>query len=160
MKCEHCQADVYAIHVNQNHGKLCTGCFKMENAIKQIKQDEGLRLKPYRCTAGKLTIAYGRNLEGRGITIEEAELMLTNDIVDCLADLRRVFAGFDTLNDNRKGALLNMRYQLGPNRFKGFKNMIAAIKQNDWPLALIEGMDSRWYKQVTQRADRVLKMFV
>ena len=50
--------------------------------IRQLALHEGLRLKPYKCTSGALTIGYGRNLDARGITEAEAEMMLSHDIDD------------------------------------------------------------------------------
>jgi lysozyme len=58
-----------------------------ENMIRQLTTHEGLRLKPYLCPAGKLTIGIGRNLEGKGITKQEAIMLLENDIQECLDDL-------------------------------------------------------------------------
>jgi lysozyme len=58
-----------------------------ENMIRQLTTHEGLRLKPYLCPAGKLTIGIGRNLEGKGITKQEAVMLLENDIQECLDDL-------------------------------------------------------------------------
>ena len=52
----------------------------MSNLIAQLKRHESLELKPYKCTSGKLTIGVGRNLEDIGITEQEAELLLLNDI--------------------------------------------------------------------------------
>ena len=48
----------------------------MSNLVNQLMRQEGLRLKPYKCTGDKLTIGYGRNLEDRGITESEAMAML------------------------------------------------------------------------------------
>jgi len=45
----------------------------------QITTHEGLRLKPYHCPAGKLTIGIGRNLEDKGITEKEALMLLENE---------------------------------------------------------------------------------
>jgi lysozyme len=58
-----------------------------ENMIRQLTTHEGLRLKPYLCPAGKLTIGIGRNLEGKGITKQEAIMLLEYDIQECLDDL-------------------------------------------------------------------------
>ena len=54
--------------------------YRMESMIGMLKRHEGLRLKPYQDTIGKLTIGYGRNLDDRGISKEEAEYLLRNDI--------------------------------------------------------------------------------
>jgi lysozyme len=55
----------------------------LERIQEQLVRHEGLRLKPYRCTAGKLTIGIGRNLDDRGISQKEAYAMLERDIKDC-----------------------------------------------------------------------------
>ena len=56
----------------------------LKNRIKaQLVRHEGLRLKPYRCTAGKLTIGIGRNLDDCGISQKEAYAMLERDILEC-----------------------------------------------------------------------------
>ena len=47
-----------------------------------IKKHEGLSLKPYKCTAGKLTIGYGRNIEDKGISQEEAERFLDDRLYE------------------------------------------------------------------------------
>ena len=54
-----------------------------------LVRHEGLRLKPYRCPAGRLTIGVGRNLEDKGISSSEAFNMLANDIVECEDDLKK-----------------------------------------------------------------------
>ena len=131
----------------------------MNLAKSLIQKHEGLRFKPYRCPAGRLTIGFGRNLEGKGISKAEAHLLLFNDLVECEADLQKIFTDFDNWNENRKAAILNMRFQLGPNRFRGFKKMIAAIQANDWELAAVEAKASKWYKQVTRRAEEVINLF-
>lgn len=55
--------------------------------LNQLRSHEGLRLKPYRCTSNKLTIGYGRNIEDNGITIDEAEYLLNNDVDKCIKQL-------------------------------------------------------------------------
>ncbi len=52
----------------------------MTKLIEQLKRHEGVKLKPYFCTQGKCTIGVGRNLEDVGISEEEAEMLLINDI--------------------------------------------------------------------------------
>ena len=80
------------------------------NRIKaQLVRHEGLRLKPYRCTAGKLTIGIGRNLDDRGISLKEAYAMLESDIQDCeqwlIDEIPEVY---NTLDEVLKSVLLNM----------------------------------------------------
>lgn len=81
---------------------------------EQLIRHEGLRFKPYRCTAGKLTIGVGRNLDDCGISKPEAMVLLDNDILSCEAELLEhlpvVYTG---LNDTRKAVLVNMCFNLG-----------------------------------------------
>ena len=80
------------------------------NRIKaQLVRHEGLKLKPYRCTAGKLTIGIGRNLDDRGISQKEAYAMLERDIQDCeqwlIDEIPEVY---NKLDEVLKSVLLNM----------------------------------------------------
>lgn len=125
------------------------------NTVDFIKQNEGYRKHPYKCTAGKTTIAYGRNLEDVGISRAEAEVLLRNDIADALHDLLRIFPDFQFLPKDVCTALTDMRFNLGPGGFRKFKKMIEAVKLNDFKKAADEAKDSRWYKQVPNRAKRV-----
>jgi len=109
---------------------------------------------PYKCTADKWTCGWGRNLTDKGISEYEAIVMLDADISDALSDLRRVFTfeEFETLSFNRKMALTDMCFNLGLNKFLGFKKMIQAIKDEDFDKAAIELMDSLYFEQVKNRA--------
>ncbi len=124
----------------------------------QLTKHEGLRLKPYHCPAGKLTIGIGRNLEDKGISEKEAVMLLENDIQECIEDLGIVFQGFDLLPEAVQLVLVDMRFNLGPGRFRHFKKMIAAVKDKDFGKAGIEMKDSRWYRQVGRRAETLVKM--
>ncbi|MBJ2129072.1 glycoside hydrolase family protein [Alteromonas sp. IB21] len=119
--------------------------------IEQIKRHEGLELRPYKCTAGKWTIGYGRNLEDNGISPSEAEEMLLTDM--CEVEEQLFNEGLlDGLNDARKAVLINMGYQLGVSGLFKFKNMIAALDRKEYELAAKEMLDSRWAKQTPNRA--------
>ena len=113
------------------------------------------RLKPYKCSAGKLTIGYGHNLDDLGITEEIADFMLEFDIESAKNDLHKVFGPrVNMFSYNRQNALIDMMFNLGINRFKGFRKMIAAIKVDDWKEASRQALDSKWSKQVKSRAIR------
>lgn len=132
----------------------------MNSAAEQVKQDEGLRLKPYRCTAGKLTIGYGRNLEDKELTKEEAEFLLRNDIVECVDDLEELFtqAGFKTLPFNIQKVLINMRYQLGGAGLRGFKDTLRACRDRQWQAMARHMRASKWYQQTPNRAQRLINL--
>lgn len=126
-------------------------------AIEHLKVDEGLSLVPYRCTSGKLTIGYGRNLDDVGITSVEAELLLKHD-VEVATRVARLTVGNDTwfdLTEARKAVLINMAFNLGATRFAQFKKTLQAIRDGDYETASSEMLDSRWARQVGARADRL-----
>ena len=133
--------------------------------IKKIKEliisHEGLKLKPYKCTAGKLTIGVGRNIEDVGISFDEAMFMLDNDIKACIKDMVKLFPGWYQLFENQQTVLIDMRFNLGLSRFRKFKKMIMAINAKDFDLAAKEMMNSLWYrKQVGNRAVELVKMWL
>ncbi len=130
---------------------------EMECLVRDLIRDEGLRLKPYRCSAGKLTIGVGRNLEDRGISEAEATDMLRNDISGVLDDLNRNIPWWQNLERSQRLALANMGFNLGWPRLRQFKKMLAALKDGDVDTAAREALDSRWAEQVGSRAKRITR---
>ncbi len=126
----------------------------IQAAQNMIARHEGLRLKPYQCTAGKLTIGYGRNLEDNGISEEEARLLLTADTQAAYNQLLE-HPWFDELNDTRKLVLIDMCFNLGFPRLMKFKKMLTALLNHDYTEAANQMLDSRWAVQVGGRADRL-----
>lgn len=122
-------------------------------------RDEGLRLKPYKDSEGILTIGVGRNLEARGISDEEAGVLLRNDIAIAVADLDRNAVWWRTLSDNRQRGLANMCFNLGWSRLSGFKNMLESLKNGDFDAAAREALQSKWARQVGARAERIATLF-
>lgn len=125
----------------------------MNQAKAQLVRHEGLRLKPYRCTAGKLTIGVGRNLDDKGISQQEAYELLENDIRECevqlLTEIPDIYLSLDI---PRKVVLINMCFNLGIKGLMGFKNTLAFIAARDWERAANNMLASRWAKQVGRRA--------
>lgn len=130
----------------------------MSNLFNMIKRHEGLKLTAYKDTEGILTIGYGRNLEGRGISIQEAEMMLDNDISDCMAQLRVNLPYFDVLDSVRQDVLIDMCFNLGFDGLLKFKLTLTHIQHGDYAMAAEAMMDSRWAKQVGDRAVELSKM--
>ena len=134
----------------------------MNMLINKLKNhlllDEGYRQFPYKCSAGKLTIGIGRNIEDVGITKEEADYLLENDIMEVITDLRKIFENFDNLPEEVIYVLCNMRFQLGYGTFRKFKNFIKAVKKADWFMASEEMQRSRWYQQTKKRAERLISI--
>lgn len=124
-----------------------------------IYKHEGMKLKPYRCTAGKLSIGVGRNLDDKGITKDEALYLLNNDITECESDLKTIFPNeWNNLSENKKTALIDMRFQLGATGFRKFKRLISGVKTGNWTLAKFSIENSLYYKQVKSRAQDNIKL--
>lgn len=120
--------------------------------IASVKFHESLQIKPYKCTANRLTIGYGRNLDDRGITKEEAEILLLNDLAISTKEAKQ-FEFYENLtSNNRRDVIVEMLFNLGLTRFKEFKKTIGYINQANYSAAADEMLDSRWAKQVGQRA--------
>lgn len=123
-----------------------------EIAKALIKKHEGLRLDPYKCTAGRLTIGYGRNLEDRGITLEEAEMFLNNDMDQIREELHNSISGYEEMPVMVKAVLYDMAYNLGISGLLKFKRFLAALGSQDYQKAAKEMMISTWARQVPKRA--------
>ena len=155
--------------------------FMEENMFEQFMQEwserlilhEGMRLMPYRCTRGKLTIGVGRNLEDNPLTVDEqralgdfmhgitangAKMLLRNDMVRCLKLLLRHIKGFDKLTPDRQYALLDMCFQLGWKGLCQFKKMLAAMEKEDFDKAYRECLYSAYAKQTPVRARRIARL--
>lgn len=123
--------------------------------IAQLQRHEGVRLKPYTDSVGKLTIGVGRNLTDRGISDEEADYMLANDIETAQRDCLRTFPWFRDLDSVRQCAIVNLCFNLGLTRLLTFQHALSAMALGDYALAADEFFDSKWARQVGQRAREV-----
>ena len=131
-----------------------------EKLIESIKLHEGFRSTAYRCTSDVLTIGYGRaidpELDGVGITEAEAEMMLENDLIRFQRAAENVLGDtWNGLNDVRREAMIEMAFNMGPGNLAKFKNMLAALADEDFETASAEALSSRWATQVGKRADRI-----
>ena len=118
-------------------------------AKELIKQHEGLSLVPYRCTAGKLTIGYGHNLDDKPITEKMADFMLEDDMAEFIIKAQS-YDWFKKLDDRRKAVIVDMCYNLGS--LTGWNNFQAALSSGDYESAADCMMNSKWAKQVGRRA--------
>lgn len=152
---------------------------------EQLILHEGLRLEVYKCPAGYWTVGVGRNLEGKPLTPEEQEkvlgirglspgeviemlkatgikekdalYLLGNDLRDAENDLKS-FSWFEKLDPVRQKVVIDMRFNLGPTRFREFKRMIKALEEGSYKQASFEMVDSIWYWQTGNRSRRLVKM--
>ena len=124
----------------------------MKKLIDQLKSHEGLRLKPYKCTSGKLSIGVGRNLEDIGISEKEAEMLLLHDIEEAERQLTAHFPWTQDLDEVRLAALINFTFNVGIGTVSKFVNAMALLKEGSFDMASEEFLQSRWANQVGQRA--------
>lgn len=132
----------------------------MKNLREMIKRHEGVETHAYKCSQNKTTIGVGRNIDpdgGIGLSEAEIDYLLNNDINRCIGELSG-FVWFPDLNQERQNAIIDMVFNLGITRFKGFKNAIAAMSKSDFETAADEFYDSRWAKQVGNRAIEICEM--
>ncbi|WP_284161673.1 glycoside hydrolase family protein [Burkholderia pseudomallei] len=149
---------------------------------KTLELDEGLDTKIYPDHLGYPTVGIGHLLTmkkdfalaeqildkqvgrktGGKITKEEAYKLFESDMAKALTDinnndvLRKVY---NLLDDNRKVALINMVFQMGPTRLAGFRKALTAMSQSDWATTEKELIDSSWYNQTKNRAKRIISIF-
>jgi len=127
--------------------------------IEQLRRDEGVRLKPYTDTVGKLTIGVGRNLTDVGLSDDEVDYLLANDVKRAQDGLAQ-FAWYVGLDPVRQGACVNLAFNLGIAGLLHFPHFIAAIAHGDWTAAAGELADSLWAKQVGDRSTRLEQQIV
>jgi lysozyme len=122
----------------------------MSDIFEMIKRHEGTgpmehgRFMPYKDTMGLTTIGWGRCIERIGISKEEAEIMITNDIAERMAQLRHGFLWFDDLDSVRQDVLIDMCYQLGFAGLLKFVMTLKHIEKKEYDLAADCMVDSKW----------------
>lgn len=123
-----------------------------------LRRDEGVRLKPYRDTVGKLTIGVGRNLDDRGISNDEAEFLLAEDVKLVLAEIRIKFPWVLNETQNRQRAFANLLFNLGSTRLGKFKNTLAHWAAGQHQKAADGIRNSLYATQVGARAERIAQL--
>lgn len=132
--------------------------YNKEALIDQLIRHEGLELKVYKDSLGIETIGIGRNLVDRGVSEEEARYLCNNDIEIVERELVGSFPFVVNLDDVRLRVLLDMAFNIGLPRLRGFSKMWAALEERDYAQAAIEMMDSKWASQVKTRAYTLARM--
>ena len=139
----------------------------LHQLMSHLHREEGLRLRPYKCTAGKWTIGIGHRIMQHemhlmsGITVEVAESLLNQDMRLAVRAAETLFGAerWNAMAPARQVALASMIFQMGMEGVIGFRKMVRAIFRDDWATAAIEALDSKWAKRDTPaRAKRVSRM--
>ena len=124
-----------------------------------IQAHEGLRLKPYADSVGKLTIGYGRNLSDVGISLQEATFLLQSDIDKAISAAQgESWWPHVSGNDPRARAMCELVFNLGVAGVRTFVQAVAALCNDDFETAANQFLNSKWASQVGQRASILSEM--
>ena len=131
-----------------------------EKLLEMLKRHEGVKSHVYRCSAGYETIGVGRNISksGMGLSEDEVDYLLENDIERIIKELSSEYPWFNTLDDVRKDAMIDISFNLGATRLRGFKKALAAMEVAQYTLAAKEFLDSKWSRDVKGRAHELASM--
>ena len=132
----------------------------MSQLVEMIKRHEGVKSKVYLCSAGYETIGVGRNISesGLGLADDEIDYLLQNDIQRVKEELKETYFWFVALNEARQDAMIDICFNLGLTRLRGFVKALEAMSREQFDVAADEFMDSKWAQQVGTRAIRVTEM--
>ena len=144
-----------------------------QKLINLISDHEGVKLKVYDDYTGKElkagdvlvghpTIGIGRNVakDGLGISQEEAEFMLMNDIERVKEEIKNF--PIEHLNEVRTAIIIDMAFNMGITRFNPtmWKKTFQAIVNEDWQKATTEMLDSNWARQTKRRSAKLSQMML
>ena len=126
--------------------------------MQQLMQDEGFRAKPYTDTVGKMTIGYGRNLSDVGISQEEAEVLLQNDVLSVVGRLASELPWWSLLPEPQQEVLANMAFNMGVMALMTFHTTLGYVQAGQYDKAADSMLQSLWARQVGSRANRLAAM--
>jgi len=121
---------------------------------QELERDEGSRDTMYYDTAGVPTIGIGHNLY-EPISQQAIDEIFKHDLAMHTYHCEKL-PYWQALSGTRKRVIANMMFNLGPKRLNTFKKMHKCLKSGDFQGAADEMMDSKWYKQVGRRAERLV----
>lgn len=137
-----------------------------EQLRNELEIDEGVKYEIYLDHLGLPTFGighlvtendpeYGQEV-GTEVSEERVAEVFESDVQVTLDECQRLYSDFDELPEEVQLIIANMMFNMGRPRLSQFKMMKACIDDGDWPGAADQMMDSKWYRQVTNRADRLV----
>ena len=130
----------------------------MSRLIELLKKHEGIEYTVYKDTMGIETIGVGRNLVDVGISEEEVDYLLANDIVRTKGLMDSYMPWHRDLDEVRQEALINFVFNVGIGTAMKFKKGMASLEEGDYTLAAEHMLDSAWAEQVGKRAIEITQM--
>ena len=138
----------------------------IEQLRKQLELDEGVKYEIYNDHLGYATFGVGHLVlesdpehgSELGTPISESRVIeaFEQDCENVLQDCNILYENFDDLPEEVQQIVANMMFNMGRPRLSKFKGMKRGVDAEDWNAAADEMVDSGWYKQVTNRADRLV----
>jgi lysozyme len=139
----------------------------IEQLRKELEVDEGVKYEIYNDHLGYATFGIGHlvletdpehgQTVGTPVNEERVDECFEKDVQTVIEDCKKLHDGWDGYPEEVKQVIANMMFNMGLTRLSKFKNHNAALQSGDWKEAAKEGRDSRWYSQVTNRAERLMK---
>ena len=134
---------------------------------EQLKIDEGVKYEIYLDHLDLPTFGIGHLIRdddpewgepvGTKISEERVNECFDRDVEIVLDDCRILYPDFDDLPEEVQQIVANMMFNMGRPRLSKFKGMKRGVDAKDWNAAADEMVDSAWYRQVTNRADRLVE---
>jgi len=138
----------------------------LQQLREELTEDEGCKYEIYLDHLGYPTFGIGHLVrdddpesgEEVGTSVSEDRVIeaFESDIETVLSDCNKLYSEFEDLPEEAQLIIANMMFNLGYPRLSAFKGMKRGVDSKDWNAAADEMVDSRWYKQVTNRADRLV----
>ena len=135
--------------------------------IDELKADEGVKNEIYLDHLGLPTCGVGHLIResdpehglevGTHIDDERVNELFDQDIQTTLIECGHLYPNFDDLPDEAQKIIANMMFNLGRPRLSRFHKMKKAVDSSDWIEAANQMLDSKWARQVPNRADRLVK---
>tara|TARA_R100000231_G_scaffold50965_4_gene43123 strand:+ start:3716 stop:4189 length:474 start_codon:yes stop_codon:yes gene_type:complete len=129
------------------------GIFNLDLIKETIKKHEGLVLFAYECSEGKTSLGYGRNLDDTGITEEEANYLLDNDVDKVIDNLDEYWPVWRDMPVQAQAVCIDMTFQMGITGFMNFRRTRALMEMGDFVGASEECLRSKWAEQTPSRAN-------
>jgi lysozyme len=134
-----------------------------DKIIEMLRLHEGVERYVYTDHLGYETIGVGRCIRknvGLGLSDDEINYLLSNDVDRCVKELGASFSWFSALNEARRDAMINLCFQLGLTKLLKFKNFLASMEEGDYEAASTHLLDSLYARQTPARADEVAEIIV
>ena len=93
---------------------------------------------------------------GTPVSEDRVDECFEKDVESVISDCKKLHEGWDDYPQEVKQIVANMMFNMGLTRLSKFSKHNAALQSGDWETAAVEGRDSRWYDQVTNRAERLM----